>query len=57
MSSVSIKIPLLEGAHKELLASHGKFITGIFAHGEAQSFGKRSIKYIRDALIQIGYGL
>ena len=55
--SVSIKNSSSGGAHKELLDSHGKFITGIFAHGEAQTFGKRSIQYIRDALIQIGYGL
>lgn len=44
------------GSHKELRDSKDKVIAGIFAHGDSQTFGHRSIKYIRDALIEIGYG-
>jgi hypothetical protein len=44
------------GSHKVLLDSDRNKITGIFAHGNNQTFGKRSIIYIRDAFNQIGYG-
>lgn len=43
------------GSHKELLDQNGRVITGIFAHGGNQTFGHRTIRYIRDALIQVGY--
>ncbi|MBL8677072.1 MAG: hypothetical protein JNJ47_06615 [Alphaproteobacteria bacterium] len=52
----SIKNASSGGSHKALLDQNGKVVTGIFAHGEAQTFGKRTIKYIRDAFHQIGYG-
>lgn len=43
------------GSHKKLLNAQGDTITGIYAHGDNQTFGKRTIKYIRDAFKQIGY--
>ncbi|MDI9638536.1 hypothetical protein QM565_22720 [Geitlerinema splendidum] len=52
----SIKNASSGGSHKALLDQNGKVITGIFAHGESQTFGKRTIKYVRDAFHQIGYG-
>ncbi len=51
----SIKNASSGGSHKALLDQNGKVVTGIFAHGEAQTFGKRTIKYVRDAFNQIGY--
>lgn len=51
----SIKNASSGGSHKALLDQNGKVVTGIFAHGEAQTFGKRTIKYVRDAFHQIGY--
>ncbi|MBX9621694.1 MAG: hypothetical protein K2X28_06695 [Alphaproteobacteria bacterium] len=53
----SIKNASSGGSHKALLDQSGKVVTGIFAHGEAQTFGKCTIMYIRDAFRQIGYGL
>ncbi|MBX9786578.1 MAG: hypothetical protein K2Y08_04500 [Alphaproteobacteria bacterium] len=52
----SIKNASSGGSHKALLDQNGKVVTGIFAHGEAQTFGKSSIQYVRDAFNQIGYG-
>lgn len=43
------------GSHKELMDKDGKVVTGIYAHGNNQRYGPKSIKYIRDAFIKIGY--
>jgi hypothetical protein len=42
-------------SHKKLIGPNGE-VFGTFAHGDAMTYGPRTIKYIRDALIQIGYG-
>ena len=42
-------------SHKALLDQAGNVVTGIYAHNENERFGKRAIKYVRDAFKQIGY--
>jgi hypothetical protein len=42
-------------SHKKLIGPSGE-VFGTFAHGDNMTYGPRTIKYIRDALIQIGYG-
>lgn len=42
-------------SHKKLIGPNGE-VFGTFAHGDNMTYGSRTIKYIRDALLQIGYG-
>ncbi|MBL0942139.1 MAG: hypothetical protein IBJ00_05390, partial [Alphaproteobacteria bacterium] len=42
-------------SHKKLVGPYGE-VFGTYAHSDSMTYGLRTIKYIRDALIQIGYG-
>jgi len=42
-------------SHKKVIGPRGE-VFGVYAHGDRMTYGPKTIKYIRDALIQIGYG-
>jgi len=42
-------------SHKKLIGVRGE-VFGVYAHGDGMTYGQKTIKYIRDALRQIGYG-
>jgi hypothetical protein len=42
-------------SHKKLIGPRGE-VFGTYAHGDSMTYGQKTIKYIRDALTQIGYG-
>lgn len=44
-------------SHKSLLDADGRVVAGTFSHGDAMTYSRRTIPYIRDALIRIGFGL
>lgn len=43
-------------SHKAFLDANGKVVAGTFAHGNAMTYSKKTIPYIRDALTKIGFG-
>lgn len=43
-------------SHKALLDADGRVVAGTFAHGNAMTYSKKTIPYIRDAFTKIGFG-
>ncbi len=52
----SIKKPGNGGSHRTLLNAQGDVVGSTYTHGGNHTYSKNSIKYIRDALINVGLG-
>lgn len=50
----SIKSPGSGGSHRALLNAQGQVIGSTFTHGDKQTYGPKTVKYLRDALLQVG---
>lgn len=50
----SIKSPGSGGSHRALLNAQGQVVGSTFTHGDKQTYGPKTVKYLRDALLQVG---
>lgn len=50
----SIKSPGSGGSHRALLNAQGHVVGSTFAHGDRQTYGPKTVKYLRDALLNVG---